>query len=816
MTARLRDALRSLQSDSRFFSVAVALLALTIGAVTAVYAVVHAIVLRPLPFAEQGRVVMVWQRDDRRALPVIEVAHDEVIDWLQRSRSFSHLAVIGSVNWGFTIDGRTASEQVPYSAVSASFFPVVGTPPALGRALDARDELGTIPQTMVVSHGFWMRRLGGDPAAVGRTVRVNLGPERPAEPIQVVGVMPREFDFPKGAEAWVPAAPLIRMFSASFVGIDAMKVLRVFYGVGRLKPGIRVDAAAADISDVMRTAPTGADGFTAQAVVLTPILSYVLGPAAPILWTLLAGAILMLTIACANAAGLQLSRFAARRHTVAIRLALGASTRQVAAASVLESVIVTAAAALGAVPCAWLIVRGLTRLAPAGVPRLDTITLLHPTVLAVGVAAAFVSVVVSGLLPALRAHRVPAAGALGRSRSHTGDPGTRRVQRLIVVVQVALALTLVAGTALFLRTLRELDRAALGFDPRGLLSLSVSPPTADPAKWNVFFDDAIARVAALPGVSSASAVNIRPLAGPAGWETQPTFPGQTPGAKAMNPFMNLMVVTPGTFETMGIRMVRGRAFTPADRLGAQPVVIVGETAARRLWPGENPIGKRMEGGFNDEKLKLGWQTVVGVAEDVRYRGLNDVRLDLYVPYTQSTTTVQQLMVRASGRPADVFAAVRAAVGQVDPKTMLADDTVMADVVAAESAPWRFLMRVFVSFAVLAATLAAVGLGAVIALAVTTRRRELAIRAALGATQGRLRALVLREGFVLVIGGLALGLAGAIMLGRVVTHLLIGIRPYDPVSLGAAAGVSVLGGLLAMWLPARRAARAHPMEALKTE
>jgi putative ABC transport system permease protein len=781
-------------------------------------------VLRPFPFADQDRLAVIWQRDDRRALPVIEVAYAEMHDWRARSRSFADLAVIGSVNWNLTLVGPTAMQPVPLAAVSSSFFPVAGAFPAIGRALTTADDEGTIPRAMVISHGLWTRRFGGDRRIVGRPVQIGLAAGKSPVPIDIVGVMPPGFDFPRGADAWVPAAPLLRGDAGEY-GIDStMRWLRVFYVLGRLRPGVSLDSATRELTQVMRAADVQGGPEPPSRVVLTPIAAYLLGPAGPVLWTLLGGAALMLAIACANVAGLQVSRSARRQRVLAIRMALGASGRHVVAQMLLESAIVTLAAFAGAVGVALATIRGLVLLAPSEVPRLETIVLTDGRVLAMGLGAGLVTMLVSGLWPALVARRLDVVGVLAHGPGVAADPRRRRMQRAVVVAQVATAVTLLAGTALFLRTLRGLDRTVLGFDPHGLVSAWVTPAADDPARWNAFYDALVARVERLPGIAGAGAVLNRPLSGPIGWDSQPIYPGQVAedaSTWGLNPNTNLEVVTPGYFRTMGIRLVRGRLFSERDTLTSPGVVVVSESTARRVWPARDPIGQRLRDptyrvGTNPSRSAPGWQTVVGVVQDVRYRGLNDVRLDLYLPAAQSWNRVQQLMVRARGNPADAIASIRAVAREIDSAATVSDATLMRDVVAAESAPWRFLMRIFTGFAVLAAILAAVGLGAVITLAVAERRRELAIRAALGAGRRQLRGVVLRESVVLAGIGIVLGLLGALALGRAVAHLLVGVVPHDPLALSGAVAVCAAATTLASWMPARRAADADPIEALRAE
>jgi putative ABC transport system permease protein len=824
MRESMREALRSLRTDRRFTAVAIALLAVTIGIVAAVYAIVLAIVLRPFPFTDQDRLVVLWQRDDRRAQPIIEVAYGEMTDWRSRSRSVEDLAVVGSVNWTLSLEGGAGSQPVSFAAVSASFFHVVGAQPVLGRSLSATDEDGTVARVMVISDGLWARRFGRDAAIIGRAVPVRMGAGTSSVPVEIVGVMPAEFDYPRGADAWLPAAPEIRRNAGEYGIATTMRWLRVFYAVGRLRHGVSVEAATRELTHVMRTADMQGGPEPPSHIVVTPIATHLLGPAEPVLWTLLGGAVLMLGIACANVAGLQISRSVRIGRALAIRIALGASRPRIAAQTLLESMAITTCAATAGAVIAAGVVRGLVLLAPEGVPRLSSVTLLDTRVLLIGIASSFLTMLGCGVWPAAAAGRVDVASILAHGPRIAADRRGRRLQRAIIIAQIAAAVTLLAGSALFLRTLRGLERTTLGFDPEGLTALSVTPQTDDLQRWNLFYAALLNRLERAPGVTCAGAVLLRPLKGPVGWDSQPIFPGQVPEDPAtwgLNPHVNLEVVTPAYFRTMGIRLVRGRLFTAHDTLTSPGVVVIGESAAKRLWPTRDALGQRLRDpayrvGTNPARSAPGWQTVVGIVEDVRYRGLSDVRLDLYVPAAQSWNRVHQVMVRARGTPGDVAASVRAVAHEIDQGAAISDAVAMTDVVAAESAPWRFLLRIFIAFAAIAAVLAAVGLGAVIALAVGDRRRELAIRAALGARRHHLRATVVREGFWLVGAGIALGLVAALVLGRAIAHVLVGIPPHDALALGCAASLSAAVGVLASWLPARSAQHADPIEALRAE
>ena len=815
------DACRSLRHDRGFAALAIGILAVTLGVLVAIYAIVRGVVLRPFPFADPDRTVVAWQQDSRRALPVVEVGYGEMRDWRARSRTLDDLAVFGSVNWSVTFPGE-GREAVPMAAVSASFFRVLGTPPLHGRGLVPSDEEGTTPRAVVIGHGLWRRRFAADAGIIGRAVPMEWASGEPAVPVEIVGVMPPGFDFPRDADVWAPAGPLMRRTAAANPEYEAvmMRWYRVFLAVGRVRPGVSLDAAREDLTRVMRSADHGGGPPPNERMVLTPIARYLIGPAQPVLWTLLGGSALMLAIACANIAGLMVSRTSRRQRAVAIRVALGASGRHIVGAALAESAVLTSTAVVGAVAVAAASVRLLVWLAPAAVPRLESVSIVQPDVVLVSVAVVALVTLLCGLGPGLIARQIDTTRALAHSGPPASDPRGRRLQRGVVMAQVAIAVTLVTGTGLFLRTLNSLDRAALGFDPERLVAVRVTPGISDRARWTAQYSALIDRVTALPGVTAAASMLVRPLSGPIGWDNQPIYPGQVPERPetwGLNPHMNMQAVSPAFFDTLGIRLVRGRPFTGNDDERNPGVVIVSESTARRVWPGRDPIGQQLRDAsfYNGGKPDApGWQTVVGVVEDVRYRGLTDVRMDLYIPAAQNTNLAQQLMIRTTGDPAAIVPAVRAAAREIDAGLEVGEVVLMRDAVEAESAPWRFLLRVFVFFAGAAGSLAAVGLAGVVLLAASTRKRELAIRAALGAGRARLRALMLREGTALVAGGVILGLAAALALGRAVAHLLVGISPHDPWTVAAAIALTAAAAVVACVVPAWRAGAADPLEALR--
>ncbi len=817
----LHDAFRTLDAERRFSILAISLLGVSIGAATTVYAVVDAVILRPLPLSQPDRTVVIWQRDLRRAQPVVEVAYGEAVDWVERSRSFEQIGVMGSVNWSLSLDGARP-ESLMMAAVSASFFDVVGRRTHLGRTIVEEDEVGAIPRVAVISHALWVRRFGSDPHILGRSLPAQITEARTLVPIEIVGVMPEGFDFPRGAELWAPAAPLVRAHAGAWTGgnVDiAMRWLKVFYAVGRLRPGVTLQEATTDLSQIIGTTDTQGGPPPPTDGVVNGVRAFLLGPVEPVLWTLLGGTALMLLVACANVAGLHAARGTARAKALAIRLTLGARPRQLAWQSIAESLLLTLGAVVVSIAVALAAVRLLVWLAPTEVARLDTVTLIDLRVLLFASAAAFVAALASGLWPAVIVSRTDALTTLTHGRTASSQPGARLIQRMVVAGQVALALTLLVGTALFVRTVRGLDRTVLGFDPERLLSVELTPGTSDLDAWNRTSIEIERRVAALPGIRSVGAMYLRPLSGPIGLDSQPVFPGQPgPSTWGVNPHLNSQTVTPAFFATMGIRVVRGRAFLPIDTIDSPGVVIVSESAANRMWPGKDPIGQQLfQMAYRSAPgaPPLAWQTVVGVVNDVRYRGLNDLRLDMYVPAAQANNRVAFLMVRADPGT-DPAAAIRRELRAIDPRMGVGRVEWMADIVSAESAPWRFLVRVFLAFAASGALLASIGLGAAIALAVGARRRELAIRAALGADRRRLRTLVMREGTLMVIAGVSIGLAASLALGRLISGVLVGIGADDPIAIGAAATIVIVVTLAACWWPSRRAGEADPLEALRAE
>jgi predicted permease len=825
MLPDLVRAFRSLRRDRAFTAFSLSLLALTCGATIALFAVVRAVVLQPLPFAEPHRTTVIWEYDTTRSTPVVEVGLGEATDWLADGSPIESVAVFSSVAGSVTLVRDGVRSRATSTLVSRDFFTIVGAQPLLGRLLSAVDEADDTPRTAVISEGYWRRAFGGDPAVVGRVETMQWNRNSRPGPIEIVGVLPATFDLPRHTDVWLAAAPALRAIASSAPGDRTealtwyLRYYKIFYALGRLRDDIDVREAELQLSAIVRQRelPTGRP----SGVVLTLLRDYLLGTTQPILWVMLAGAALMLLLACSSVAALQVFRLAKQDRALAVQMALGAERRRLTRHALAECGLLAGGGAI----CATVAASGLTRvliaLAPGDVPRLDAATVLDgPTLLAAG-SLAMGATVVSGLWPVAFVARVDPSRVLTAGTRTAMLPRERALQRLVVGWQVAMAVVLLSGAALFIRSVEQLNRVPLGFDANGLISIELQPSVQGMERWDQFFATVLEQLRALPGIQGAAAIALRPLSGPIGNDSIPVLYGQEglgPDAPwRRNPRSNLQAVTPGYFAAVGTRVLSGRDFTGADVAPVENVVIVGASTAARLWPGSNPIGQRMLVPTQRQPGSLEvprWQTVVGVVEDVRYRGITDPRLDVYLPAAQSTIRVAYVMVRTSAPTAALVAELTTIVRKADAGAIVADIESLPDAVMREIAPWRFAMRVLTAFGTLAAVLAVTALVGLLALAVALRRRELGIRAALGATPGRLHVHVLAE--AVWIGGLAtgIGVVAAVMVGRGVGPLLVNTPPDDPAAILGATIVTLLVAACGCFWVGHRAAQTEPLEALR--
>jgi putative ABC transport system permease protein len=807
----VRLAGRKLSRAPGYAAAAVSTLALAIGATSAVYGVVHAVLLAPLPIDAPERLVVVWERGATADQGVSELSYRNYRDWSGGVRGLSRLAAMTSANWSEVLDAEGEPVRLQFAAVTASFFETLGARPLLGRTFRAEDDVAGAARVIVLNHGSWLRRFGADPQVVGRTIRFHDAPHT------VVGVMPRGFDFPRGAELWTPVVPVLAAASARW-NTDALTNVGVLFAVGRLRDGVSREQVRDELDALARRLASDAAPRFGAAVEATPFLDFLLGPVRPALVTLCVAVGVLLLIACANVSGLLLTRVALRRREDAVRQALGASRGRLARPWLAEAALLAlAGGALGLGASRW-IAASVVALGPDDVPRLAEATL------DLRVAAfTFVVVLAAALLcaaePVRQASGGDGLGALHDAARGSAGRASLRTRSLLLTLEIGLAVTLLVAAGLVVRSFRNLRRLDLGFDPAGVLTMRIDP--RDPgARPNAWFQELLVQLGARPGVVAAGAVSLRPLVlGAVGQGTWVLLEGQpgTREAVERNPSLNYLAATPGYFGAMRIGLVRGRLFDERDAASAPRVSIVSESAARRLWPGADPLGKRLLAPTHSpEGPRTAWRTVVGVVRDVRYRGLDQALLDVYDPAAQAATAVSDVVVRTSGNPLALAADVQALARGLGRRAVVDGVTTLEAVVSRAMAPWRLGAWMLSVFAGAAFVLAVVGLASLVSLDVTQRRHEFAIRLALGARGRDIRGGVMGQAVRRVLVGGALGIVVAFACARGLRGFLFGV---DAVDLPTYAGVTGLVGgvvLLAAYLPARRAAGVDPLSLLRRE
>ena len=807
----VRYAARTLVRRPGFTVVAVIALALGIGATTAIFSVVNGVLLRPLPYREPDRLVVVMH-DIRNP-----VAPANYFDWKRQNTVFSSMGA--AEYWSPTTTGD-APERVQGLKVTSDVLAMTGIRPIIGRVFRVEDDQPSGERPLVLSWGYWQRRFAGRADVLGQQVLVE------GDRYTVVGVMPRGFDFPMfwatGVQMWTPLALGERAFNRR------AQSLRIF---ARLAPGISLDPARAQMTTITANLERLFPG-TNRSVTVTPLTTLVVGDVRTALLVLLGAVGFVLLIACANVAHMLLARASARQREMTVRLALGASRTRLVRQLLTESVLLALVGGALGVLLARGGLRVLVALAGSSLPRAAGVG-IDPAVLAFTTVVSLITGLGFGLLPALRMSRSEMAEAL-RDGSRGSTEGVRRsrVRSVLVGSEIALALVLLAGAGLAMRSFLALRAIDAGFDPHGVLSAVVSlkgTAEAPAGRRETFYRAALERVRQMPGVESASLINHVPIAGDI-WGTEFFIEGRPRPEPAEAPRATYRVVFPGYFKTMRLPVLRGRDVTETDRLDNPPVVIVNEALARRYWPNEDAIGKRIASDPTGEQS--GWVTVVGVVKNaVQSDWTAGPEPELYFPYLQDKTYLQRdgsfvgymtLMLRASCRtagscnPASLAPALRETIASLNRTVVVAEVQTMDDVVSGANARPRFTLVLLATFAVVALVLAAVGIYGVISYAVSRRTHEIGVRIALGASPVTVVRLIIAQGMRVVAVGVVAGVAGALAVTRLMSNLMYGVTVRDPVTyIGVALLLSAVA-LLASYIPARRATRIDPLVAMRTE
>lgn len=784
----VRYTVAALRRDLTFTAVAILTLAVGIGANTAVFSVVHSVLLRPLPYADPDRLVTVWTSVPERDIAQTTSAYGNIRDWEDRSRAFDALATYDPATR--TLTGGEWAERVGTADASANLFSVLGVEPAIGRAF-SEDEERRRAAVVVLSHDFWVRRFSASPAVIGQTVEIDL------RPFEIIGVMPEGFAYDPGVQLWLPQTALSYWDDrADRRGTDSWRVL------ARLAPGVSLEAARREMAGIAerleRDHPRANAGLGVAVVGLRDELTG--SSLRLVLWTLYSAVGLVLLIACANAASLILARGVRRGQELSLRAALGATTSRLLRLTLTEIVLLSVVAGLVGLLLARAAMGVLVAIAPAGIPQLDDVG-MNVTVLTYGIAIALITGVVAGALPSLGRSRTAVYDALREGRGPR--PTAKWGREVLVAAQFALSIVLVFGTTLLIRSFAEARAVDLGFDSSDVFMANLR--VESPGRVAVY-RQVVEHVGALPGVTAASVVEDLFING------APSRPVETEGSGGAEPVpqeLRIDAIDGPFFRTLGMPILEGRDFTPADAADAVPVAIVNETMASRLWPGGSPVGQRFRTPGSP------WIEVVGVVGDMRRQGFEREPIaQAFRPHPQSPSGAMNLLVRTDGPVPGLGAAIRATVAEIDRTVPVYFVTTVDEALDRYLGPRRFQLVLLGLFSAVALLLAAIGIYGVVQYSVSRRTRELGIRMAVGARSAELLRMVLGQGLSLAILGLAVGMAIAFFVSRAIAPLLFDVGPSDPTTIMLASAVLLISAAVGCYVPARRAARVDPVTALR--
>ena len=802
----LRYAMRMLRRNPGFAIVAILTLALGIGANTAIFSLVNGVLLRPLPYSDPGRLTVVWEEDDHGRPD--NVGYATYLDWKNQNKSFENLAVYSS--WQPILQVGDP-EQLTGLRVTSNYFRMLGIHPELGRDFRPEEDNPASLKVVILSHSLWARKFNSDPNIVGKSIAMN------ATSYLVAGVLPANYQSLMNQGMSGGAVEIWRVLGYDVTQPWACRTCHHLVAVGRVKAGISFAQAKAEL-DTISAALWKAfpKEYSAAGVILTPLRDYLLGDARTPLFIIFGAVSLVLLVACANIANLLLARSTNRQREIAVRTALGAGRGRIVRQLLVENCLLALmGAVVGLIP-AYLAPRILAAVGTGGLPRLEGVE-IDWRVLAFTAAAALLTGILSGLAPAFRLSKTDVHESLKEGARGSATGASRRMRGMLVVSEVALSLTLLIGAGLLLRSLAQLLNVSPGFDSTHVLTLQTSvigPRGNDNNALRQYFMDAVERLRALPGVQAASAASQIPLGG-----NLDRYGFHAEGKMNANPELDesadRYTVTPGFLATMRIPLLRGRDIEPTDSSTAPGVILINATAAKRIWPNGDPLGKRVKVGGLDHS----WLTVVGIVGDVHHIGLDSTpQMQMYIPYAQwpFPDGAMTFVIRTIGPPSAIASAARQAIHSVDASQPLSHVMPLDDYVALSVQGRRFALILIAAFAAIALLLSIVGIYGVTAYTVAQRTREIGIRVALGAQRREVLRLILRQGMALIAGGVVLGIAASIGLTRFLSSLLFDVSPTDPFTFALVIMLLVAAALMACWIPARRAMNVDPMVALRHE
>ena len=802
----LRFAFRILLKNPGFTAVAVMIMALGIGANTAMFSVVNAVLLRPLPYREPGRLTIVWGKDDRGNPG--NVGYATYVDWRTQSKSFEELALYRS--WSPVLQ-TNEPEQLSGLRVTNNFFRTLGVHPQFGRDFHQEEDIPSASHVVILSHNLWQRRFNSDPSAIGKAITLN------ATAYLVVGVLPADF---QSLFSMDPHGGPVDIWGA--LGYDASlpwacRTCQHLVAIGRLRQGVPFTGANAEM-DTISSALWKAypKEYSASGVILTPLREHLVGPVSTTLYTLLGAVSFVLLIACANLANLLLARETRREREMAVRSALGGARVRIVRQLLVENCLLAALGAAAGLLLAYWTPQLLRVLGAGELPRLGEVRVdSHVLLFTIGVA--LLTGILSGLAPALRLSKSNLNDALKEGSRGTSTGSGQRVRGLLVVSEIALSLTLLVGAGLLLRSLSQVLGVSPGFDSNHVLTMRISvlgQRYSDNEVLRRFFANALASIRAFPGVQSAAVTSQVPLGGNVdryGFHVE----GKIHANPELDESAERFCVSPGYLDAMRIRLLRGRDISERDTATTQQAILINETAARSMWPGEDPIGKRVKLGGLDQP----WWTVAGVVADIHHSGLDVApTMQFYVPHAQwpFPDSDMTFTIRTSGPPSSLSSAAQQAIHLLDPTQPLSRVMPLDDYVGLSVQGRRFSSILLAGFAAIALLLSALGIYGVTAFSVAQRTREIGIRMALGAEEKEVFSLLLRQSVVLVAFGIALGVATSAALTRFLASMLFDVRPTDPATFVSVVVLLVGVAALACWIPARRAMRVDPLAALRYE